>query len=249
VIEHFSTLFALCAQFATERQSAGHEATSEEFRKWLRDVAFPDMMQNSELALKSVVSMKAENVHQFKMLLSRLDDIEEAILSGGTDARSIWRALTDEDRQVLSYLASRCDEVIEVHLERDEACEAIGLDHETLERSARALSERGLVALHEHAGGWSLASTPQGHLLRSMVEDRAWAERAARALCAQLLNNGAATTVQTVADTAGVPVGRAFALLSNFADQGRLHLATVWPLSHTRVWGLAESLRRELASG
>jgi hypothetical protein len=220
MLELMATGASLVADFLKLRQERGESIDAKAFQDWLKHEAFPQLLADSNQTLQSVISLKADHHERYDELLHHVLAIRRAV-AGPTPADE-WSALSELERGLLThvYQQSRDDPLI--HADEEELQVALQTDEATIAKCARYLSERGWLNYSEHSGGSSISPQPAGVIL-------AWAMSAPREhqgaidrLARSLPSDDEADHLGTLAETADVPLGLTYFVISFWAQQGHL---------------------------
>lgn len=221
-MELASTLAGLVATYLTEvaRQKGTH--SSEGFQSWLERTAFPELRRTAEQTLTTVVSLKATDTERYNTLIDHLFAIRRAV--GAERPGDEWQTLCPVDRAILTQLYEAAHNDSDVDLEPDAIAVDLSTSPEELVRSARYLSERGLLLLREYAGYWNVGPLPRGVLL-------AWAVlspddfHAATQRLKDTLRTTDALRLRELSTKAQVPIGLTAMQVMAWSDQGLVQFA------------------------
>ena len=218
--ELYSTLASLAANWVKQRADDKKAANADEFKTWLRDIAFPELIAKSEHTLRTVISLKANQREQFDILLDHVTAIRRAVV--GPTERDRWlEELRDLDRQILQVVYERVRNDPHGDIEPSELPDALRAGQQDIHASAKLLKEKELIDYQEYAGGAFITATSKGILLTGMAVDPEFAGVVDR-LKGALPKPGVGERFHTLALAAKVPVGLAYFVICGWCDQDLL---------------------------
>lgn len=220
VLELIATGTSLAADFLKLRLERGESCDSIAFQNWLKNEAFPQLLEQSDQTLRSLISLKASQHERYNELLDHVVAIRRAVVE--PTAADEWSRFGDVDRGLLMHVYEKVRDDPLQHVDVEELETALQANEDVLVRSARYLSERCLVKLAEWSGSWSIAPQSAGVCLAwAAVHAQEYAAAIARVVEA-LPPPGDATRLCTLVADADVPAGLAYFLVCEWARQDRL---------------------------
>jgi hypothetical protein len=239
-----STFFALAAEFRKVQLERGETATADEFRRWLEHAVIPQMREQADQVLASVISLKASQHEQLREILDRLAEIGRAVIPA--TASSTWADLQDDDRRVLEAVfhdalkeGSRGLDSRQLHIE--------GMPVDRVRRSARFLHEQRWGRYTEGTQAWFFFIAPPGLLfVWEATAPGEYRDGIAR-IAKHLPSRGQSQRIGTIAELAGVPFPLAYAVLVRWAKEGAFTLSDGYsPPTMNLVHSVSETFAREM---
>jgi hypothetical protein len=242
-LELLATGYSLVADFLKVRQERGESCDAAAFHEWLRSEAVPRLLEQSAQTFQTVVSMKATQTERYDELLAHVLAIRRA-LSGPTTA-DVWSQLSDLDQRLLRIVYEKAREEPFEHSDCTELTESLHQDSRSIAKSARYLSERGLLKLAEYSGGQSVAPQAEGVCLAWAIANPLEHSDGIRRLTAALPLDEATDRLETLAVQAQLPIGLVYFVVSEWAREGHMTFeddATPW--EGGLIYNVSESFLR-----
>jgi len=242
-MDHFSTLFAMCAEFFKTQQERNARVDSDSFRQWLQDELFPRLLEQSDKALTSIISLKANEKERFEVILGHLVAIRAAVAE--PTAADIWHGLQPNDRSVLAQLYQKQLVSPDSFFDDDDLLDKY--PRKDLDASLRYLDERGWVNLREYSGARSFDLKPAGVQLVWEAKDPTGYAQASTRLARCLPDARSAKRIGELAIEAEVPYPLVRALIGGWANLSLLTFDDTYsPPEAGVVRRVSETLRRTL---
>lgn len=244
MLKDVAQLASFVADFFTARKSRADAATAEEFRQWLEREAFPRLLNQSDQAMTTLLSLKANQREQFDQIMGLLQQIRE-LISGASPA-SAWAALQEPEQLILTALY---EQAVGEPSERSVSDEALERASDTtgpvLRQHLRHLHEEGLVKVREVTGARFVGAEPKGLLLAWAVIDPVEHQIALARLRDALPRHPAIRNFGNYVEQANVPQQLAYAVLEAWKADGLLKFDdNAGVRSHARIHGVVERMFR-----
>jgi hypothetical protein len=251
-------LMPLGVTFLQERERRGERTDASAFREWLEAEAFPQLLTQAEQTFATLVSLKASEHEHYASLELQMREIR-AVLEAAIDehlepirkavaqpsASDRWSQLRDIERATLSVLFERCTDDPTPSVGKDDIARLDAASTPAdARKSMRFLHERQLVKLSEYTQAWSARATWAGLVLAWQAIDGHEYQRVKTALGRSLPDGDDCVTVGALAATAETSIGRAYAILGEWANRSVLDLQGAFPYSRARVSAVSEAFRR-----
>jgi len=237
-----SALALAFAQWRRERGTDAEQASAADFRTWLQEVAFPDLLKRIDESTMAAIAYKSANTEHLQRIETLLTELHRVVL-GHTDVER-WATLDLIDRQVLQALFAKPDNTVVRMHSRDIAAE-LGIDLVDIRASADFLKAEGLLKIHEATGGLHVVSlTSDGALFAWSVLDPEGKKDLSQRLAARLRLSGG-IRIGALSSELRAPPERVALLVSRWADEGLLELREYGGgVAHHLVGNVTESFRR-----
>lgn len=167
-----ATVIQLVVAFQQYRGDRKGKATDAEFEKWLREVAFRDILKAASGTLDAVISLKAHEQERYETLLQHMLAIRK-LLEPDSVAEQ-WADFADADRDLMQQLYALCREDGDHFNPRitftkgEDPPELI----KQVKPSMKFLKERGLAQLAEGSRSISISFSLAGRLFAWEALDR-----------------------------------------------------------------------------
>lgn len=218
-------------------------ARAAEFRAWLENDIFPQLLAHAEQTLRSVVSLKTTQHERYEELLEHVLAIRRAVAD--TTPIGEWSTLGELDQLLLTFVYQRTRE--EPRQGFDHSDLPSGLGATELAASATYLSEREWLKCIASARGWHFAPEAAGVLLAWAVNDPKEYREAVDRLKAALSAPNAMQRLGALAIVADVPLGLTYFAIKNWAQQSLLTFnEDTSPFEAALIYNVSESFRRSI---
>lgn len=246
MLKDVAQLASFVGDFFTTRKSRTDAATAEEFREWLEREAFPRLLNQSDQAMTTLLSLKANQREQFDQIMGLLKQIRE-LVSGASPA-SVWGALEDPEQRILACLYEQAitePDPNKQYVSDEELGRASGTAGATLSQHLRHLDEEGLVKIPKVTGVRSAGARPKGLLLAWAVIAPAEHQAALARLRDALPRQPQIKSFGDYVKQAEVPGRLAYAVLETWKAEGLLQFDdNAGITSRARIHRVAEKVFR-----